>query len=293
METYWKPKGWLAIILGIITQQFVFLYVNKARYFGVYSVLMIAIMIIDVNYYWVLFILCPVHAYIAARRYKSSENRLWYARWWMPLLANFSILSIIFVSRVFIIDYYSIPSSAMAPSLNEGEYIVIDKRGFGNYRFAGVQFGKSESKVEPERGEIIAFQYPKNPQIDFVQRIIGLPGDTIVYKNKKLVVIPSCEGKTDLCSDPIIEKVEIKPYDKYSVVYEESIDKNKYNILNNKNRRDQMHRYYQQNENPTGVWKVPAGQYFVMGDNRDNSLDSRYFGFVPKGYIIGTVAYSW
>lgn len=113
-----------------------------------------------------------------------QQKRSWYANWWAPLLYLLIILTSLFTVRTFYFETFSIPSGSMNPYLKPGEQLVITKHGFGNYRCLGVQILKTEPTKKPKRGDIIVFQYPQSPQIDYVKRVIGLPVDKIIYRNK-------------------------------------------------------------------------------------------------------------
>jgi len=183
--------------------------------------------------------------------------------------------------RVFLVQAFNIPSGSMKPTLLVGDFILVNKLVYGDWTFGipftGIDFYTYKNRmVKPDRGDIIVFKYPENPKIDFIKRIIALPGDTvevkddIVYINGKRLH----REKAGFYSEHG-EKVQI---------YKECTIR-KYH--NNKKYCYTTKEIYENEGKNFGPIKVPDGHYFVMGDNRDNSRDSRFWGFVPDNYIIG------
>lgn len=309
-ENTWKPSKPLAILLGLFFQQFAFLYVNKAKLFWGYLVIALAIGFasitvgndtdlkqwIESGYITIAFaLICSIHAFLLAKSY-SDEIRNWYAKWWMVLVIAISVLAIIVFVRGFFIEPFAIPSSAMSPTFKPGDHVIVGKVGFGNYRYSGIQLHKTEPSEFPLRGEVIVFQYPQDPSIDYIKRVVGLPGDSIIYRNKTIFIKERCEsGSTDCPSYKAIEKVEVstsnsgEPID----VFSESIGQTTYNISIHNMRSALASHYFSQPGTQQDEWIVPDGHYFVLGDNRDNSLDSRYWGFVPSENVIGRVIFRW
>lgn len=329
MKHQWKPRGWLAIILGLFFQPFVFLYVNRPKYFFSYLVLIAGIIILDLKLHtdpvagvwyesiyfsWIIIVLCPIHAFIITRNYDSQAPRGCYASWWGTSLCFIAVMASLIALRSFYFEPFTIPAKSMSPTLNPGDQIIVGKSGFGNYRYLGMQVKTSIPSVKPARGDVIVFQYPPDPQIDYVKRVIGLPGDRIIYRNKSIYIKQSCSQGSDNCPEYEIVTREAKqqlakqltkqlakhltkksskelPADVF--VYEESIGNNTYKIWLNSSRNDFVNRYFNQAGTRRDEWLVPEGHYFVLGDNRDNSADSRYWGFVPQENIIGKVIYVW
>jgi len=184
---------------------------------------------------------------------------------WLGLVFIFLI---VFIFRAFFYDFYRLPSTSMYPDFDQGSYVVVNKFGYGNYEALGISLFKSSLTSAINRGDVIVFKYPNNKDFDYIKRVIGVPGDKLFYKNKKLFV----NG----------DKLEIKKIfdtDTYEI-YEEKIDNAVYRIANTPARKS-----------GTFEFIVPEGKYFVMGDNRDNSNDSRYWGFVPGTDIVGSVVH--
>jgi signal peptidase I len=192
----------------------------------------------------------------------------------------FPVILIVLLVRSFLAEPFRIPSSSMMPTLLIGDFILVNKFAYG------LRLPVLDKKVvaigEPARGDVVVFRFPRNPSQDYIKRVIGLPGDEIVYRNKTLWV----NG----------EQVDARPVGRYvgsgsgrdmtgAELRIESLPGVEHRIL-----QKSAPAYMPQGE---GLWKVPEGQYFVMGDNRDNSEDSRYWGFVPEANLVGKAFLIW
>ncbi len=190
----------------------------------------------------------------------------------------FPVLLAVFLLRAFVYEPFRIPSGSLQPSLLIGDFILVSKFDYG------VRLPILHTKVietgKPTRGDVFVFRWPPNPSVLFIKRIIGLPGDHISYINKVLT----------------INGHEItQEYDKNTIDYDES--GNSFAVIQKtENLFGIKHDIYQMMTRNSADFKdiiVPPGMYFAMGDNRDNSADSRYFGFVPDGNIVGKAVLSW
>ncbi len=188
----------------------------------------------------------------------------------------FPVLLIVFVIRSFIVEPFKIPSGSMMPTLISGDFIAVNKFAYG-IRFP--VWNKTLINLgSPNRGDVFVFHYPKNPSIDYIKRVVGLPGDEIKYVNKELII----NGQS----------IELKFKDKYNyetndgqimsaLEFEELLVDSSHSILTH----DIPSENYQFN--------VPEGHYLAMGDNRDNSSDSRAWGFVPEQLLVGKAFIIW
>jgi signal peptidase I len=195
----------------------------------------------------------------------------------------------------FQIAFYRIPAGSMAPTLQIGDQILVEKVSYG-MRVPFTQI-KITDGTPVARGDVMVFRYPPKPSLDYIKRVVGLPGDVIEYKNKLLTINGQPISKSAL--PDYFDEDQMT----YAKMFEEQIGGKTHRLLNNDrrpagwNEADTEGNYpFKQNcqYSELGVsCKVPAGHYFMMGDNRDNSLDSRYFGFVPDANIVGRAFFVW
>lgn len=185
----------------------------------------------------------------------------------------FPVLLVVLIVRSFIVEPFRIPSESMRPTLNVGDFIAVNKYAYG------LRLPIINTKVipvgEPQRGDVIVFRFPPDPSTNFIKRVVGLPGDEIRYEDKHLFVNGQ-EVSRELLTNQVPQAPEM-------TLWEETLGEVHHPIYYNPERRslDQA------------VITVPAGQYFVMGDNRDNSSDSRVWGFVPEQNIVGRAFGVW
>lgn len=217
----------------------------------------------------------------------------------------FPILLFIVVLRSFLYEPFQIPSASMKPTLTEGDFILVNKYNYG-LRLPVT----SDKFVEiglPQRGDVAVFRAPHPPHEDYIKRVVGLPGDTVIYTgNKDLYVIPHCSSDTPRHQCPKKQKVErqLVAGEKYidlnpdtgdwreTDLYVEDLGEKKHGIIINPRLPEwEKHGLRRMRE-----FKVPSGHYFVMGDNRDNSHDSRYWSytsFVPEENLVGEAVSIW
>ena len=185
----------------------------------------------------------------------------------------FPILFVVLLVRSFFIEPYKIPSGSMIPTLMIGDFILVDKNIYG-YKLPLTNITLIDNE-DPQRGDVVVFKYPENKEINYIKRIVGLPGDKLVYKNKRLYVNGNEYTHTQI--EHTFDPVEIADCQ----VYIENNFSKEYLILN-------------QSSPPFNFqYQVPDDTYFVLGDNRDNSNDSRYWGPVPKENLVGKAFYIW
>ncbi|CAM8358473.1 signal peptidase I [Candidatus Methylopumilus universalis] len=198
-----------------------------------------------------------------------------------PILVEYSksffpVIFLVFFIRSFIAEPFKIPSGSMMPTLLAGDFILVSKFSYGirvpilNYTMIEVD--------KPKRGDVFVFHYPPKPSIDYIKRVVGLPGDLIEYKSKTLYI-----------NDKKIEQTFV---DKYPYVMNEihHIEAKEFKeALGNVNHSILIHDLPGENFK----FEVPQGHYLAFGDNRDNSADSRVWGFVPEHNLVGRAFFIW
>lgn len=203
---------------------------------------------------------------------KAEENAVWET---VKVIVQALLLAL--VVRTFLFQPFTIPSGSMKSNLLIGDYLFVSKYSYGISKhsfplapdlFSGRIFGS-----EPERGDVAVFKLPSNPSIDYIKRVIGLPGDTIQMKQGVLIINGKEVTKTRIEDYRDAESGDVIPM--FNEVLPNGVE---YTTLD----------VYTSEGDNTGVFEVPAGHYFMMGDNRDNSLDSRFdVGFVPFENFVG------
>ena len=205
----------------------------------------------------------------------------------------FPVIALIFVLRSFLYEPFKIPSSSMVPTLLVGDLILVNKFTYG------IRLPILQKKVvdigNPQRGDVMVFKYPNDMSQDYIKRVVGVPGDTIVYEDKRLTVNGKPVAYTPL--DDYLDD-ENPVYHKHLV---ENLAGVPHRILNSDNKPGIevgiVENFPQREACDFSYEKftctVPAGNYFMMGDNRDHSLDSRYWGFVPDKNIVGKAFFVW
>jgi signal peptidase I len=205
----------------------------------------------------------------------------------------FPVIALVFVLRSFLYEPFKIPSTSMVPTLLVGDLILVNKFTYG------IRLPVLNKKIidvnDPQRGDVMVFKYPKDMSQDYIKRVVGVPGDKIVYENKRLTVNGkqvSYTAMDDYLDDerPIYHKqyVENLTGVPHRILNMDSKPGIEVSSVENFPKREACDFSY---EKFTCI--VPEGNYFMMGDNRDNSLDSRYWGFVPNKNIVGKAFFVW
>ncbi|MCF6225199.1 MAG: signal peptidase I [Xanthomonadales bacterium] len=221
--------------------------------------------------------------FLRRRRIKKAEQSQ--TEYKEPMLVEWSVslfpvLLLVLVVRSFIFEPFKIPTGSMIPTLHVGDFIAVNKSAYG------LRLPVLNTKIfdigDPKRGDVAVFRYPPDPSLNYIKRVIGLPGDKIIYRNKHLFIngepatleaIGNYQKSETKCGKPRAGEVRFK----------EVLDGVEHDVLIRNgwgNAREQ-------------IITVPEGMYFVMGDNRDNSLDSRAWGFVPEENLMGRATYVW
>ena len=224
---------------------------------------------------------------------RESREKLLMQPWWLDWTAGlFPVIVVVFVLRSFLFEPFKIPSGSMIPTLHIGDLILVNKFHYGiRLPVANTQLTEG---TPVQRGDVMVFRYPPKPSVDYIKRVVALPGDEVAYINKTL----SINGQ------PVPTEVLPDFFDESTMRYHkhrrETLGTKTYQTLQDDDRpafvpgADQFPGRENCNYTVEGVTcKVPAGHYFMMGDNRDNSLDSRYFGFVPDANIVGKAFFVW
>lgn len=235
-----------------------------------------------------------------ATKGKGNENFIitWAYDFW-------PVLAVVLVLRSFFFEPFNIPSDSMVPTLETGDYILVNK-----YQY-GIRLPITNTKVldigEPQRGDVAVFRYPENPKISYIKRIIGLPGDHIEFDNGQLIINGQ---KISQVTTEFSREKDILDTPK-SIYYTETMGEHQHlvRILEGQNTLVGAFNYAQKKEDLPFVardndrfiksngqsWEVtvPKGKYFAMGDNRDQSADSRFWGFVPEENLTGHAIYVW
>ncbi len=221
-------------------------------------------------------------------RAPGSKDPLW-VEWGAGF---FPVILIVFVLRSFLFEPFKIPSGSMIPTLLVGDFILVNKFTYG-IRLPVIN-KKIISINDPQRGDVMVFRYPEDPSLDYIKRVVGLPGDTVAYQHKRLTI----NGQP--VDAKKIEDFEHRDRMYFSEQYLASMGGVEHRFLNDTDAPafipDASRFPHRENctYNAAGViCKVPAGHYFMMGDNRDNSRDSRSWGFVPEENIVGKAFFIW
>jgi len=224
---------------------------------------------------------------------EEATSHLLMQPWWLDWTAGlFPVILLVFLLRSFLFEPFKIPSGSMLPTLESGDLILVNKFSYG------IRLPVIDKKVvdykEPARGDVVVFRYPPDPRIDYIKRIVGLPGDEVAWLNKTLTL----NGK------PVTTSPLPDYYDDDSRRYTKALSENLAGLDHRILIRDDRPPFIAGTEpypnkeacsySAEGVTcKVPPGHYFVMGDNRDNSIDSRYWGFVPDRNLKGRAFFVW
>jgi signal peptidase I len=210
--------------------------------------------------------------------------------WVESTSSMFPVIALIMVFRSFVYEPFQIPSGSMMPTLLIGDFILVEKFAYG-LRDPVFRHKLIETS-EPERGDVVVFKYPPQPNIDYIKRVVGMPGDTVRYSADKQICIAP-KGTADCTVVPLTNMTDSEFAQNMTrlVRFNEELGDADHQILVNPLKRDRTLAY--QPRPGISEWVVPEGEYFMMGDNRDNSADSRYWGFVPEANLVGKAVAIW
>jgi signal peptidase I len=251
---------------------------------GFPALLLLAVVICGIAWAW--------DKYFLAKKRPAGEL----AHWGIEVPASiFWVLLIVFVLRSFVAEPFRIPSSSMRPGLVTGDFILVNKFTYG------IRLPVLDNKVVPvgvpARGDVAVFKAPHEPDKDYIKRIVAVPGDNLTYENKKLTINGKAVPQTEKGSYSYSEFGQFLT----SMRFTEDIEGRKYDIAVFPQAPSFVpaQRYPGspvpkcENQGEVLTCKVPEGHYLAMGDNRDNSLDGRYWGFVPDSHLRGKAFFIW
>ena len=232
-----------------------------------------------------------------------ARERLLMQPWWLDWTAGlFPVILVVFVLRSFLFEPFKIPSGSMIPTLWVGDLILVNKFHYG------VRLPVINTQVtagEPvRRGDVMVFRYPPKPSLDYIKRVVGVPGDEVAYLNKQLTIngqpVPKASLPDFFEEDSLSYIKQFQETFPVGASASEMASSKTVRLLNNAERpafiagTEDFPFKNQCSYSVEGVvCKVPPGHFFMMGDNRDNSLDSRYWGFVPEANIVGKAILVW
>lgn len=248
------------------------------------------------NFALILFVLCLITGALwALDRFHFRKLRAINGKdpVWVEYGASFfPVILAVFVLRSFIVEPFKIPSGSMIPTLLVGDFILVNKFTYG------IRLPVINQKIipinDPARGDVMVFRYPEDPSLDYIKRVVGIPGDKIVYQHKRLTV--------NGAEIPVTQKEDYLHPERlyYSQQFAAKLGEIEHQYLNDADAPESVpdvNRFPHRDAciyNSSGVMcTVPAGHYFMMGDNRDNSRDSRVWGFVPDANIVGKAFFVW
>lgn len=232
---------------------------------------------------------------LQARRIAGNPNAA--EPWWVEYAKSFfPVILAVFLLRSFLVEPFKIPSGSMIPTLHVGDFILVNKFTYG------IRLPIISKKIveinNPERGDVMVFHYPENPAVDYIKRVVGLPGDIVTYRGKQVLINGIAqEQKGEGEYNYVDNGLSFVHTNRYS----ENLGGHTHPILQNPEApalhigsvadfplREQCSYGFDEMR-----CTVPTGHYFMMGDNRDNSRDSRYWGFVPDKLIVGKAFFIW
>ena len=227
----------------------------------------------------------------------QARDTLLMQPWWLDWTAGlFPVILVVFLLRSFLFEPFKIPSGSMIPTLLVGDLILVNKYHYG------VRLPVINKKIinnnDPQRGDVMVFRFPKDTSIDYIKRVVGIPGDEISFRNQQLFVNGEAAPLEQTPPPGFYDEEALR----YFPEFKEKFGSVEHRILVNPQSQpfygaeDKITFPFRENcrYSAEGVTcKVPAGHYFMMGDNRDNSQDSRFWGFVPDENIVGRAFFVW
>lgn len=274
-----QPRKWLIIVLGLLTPVLSFLYIGKGKWALGCFVLMLAAIALLPAYAVMQYVLSLFNltALIVACMFGFRRQA---ATWWQlhgMLKGALSLCIVLLMLRVMFLNFYRVPSASMLPTIQQGSYLIVKRWGVGYFN---QWLGQSFDVSQLQRGEVIVFDFPPRPSETFIKRVVALPGDKVAFDKGSLWL----NGRK--------QPLKVQQTSPYLGYFTEQIGQQPYTIVRMLD-QDYSARYQFMQSCPLisnlRVCTVPAGQVFVLGDNRDQSADSRFWGYVPAQNVIGKV----
>lgn len=275
-----KPRAWLVVLLAVLSPALAFLYIGKGKWGGLYFIINLLFLYFLKLHPFMPFAVLLLHllGLIAAciMAHKAVTYNWYRLHVFLKILAGLYLLAV--MTRLLWFNVYHISSVSMYPTIHQGGYLIAKRWGLGYFNpLLGRQFDIQQLT----RGEVILFAYPLKPSHVYIKRVIGLPGDKIAFDKGTLLL----NGKKQI----LRVQPQSSPYIAY---YDEQIGSQPYTIVRMLDQDFSASYQFMKScpvINQLNVCTVPAGQVFVLGDNRDQSADSRFWGYVPVQNIIGRV----
>lgn len=278
-----QPKKWLLVVCSVLGSFTGFLYLGRFKWLLLYSLLtLITVMgqlyaphaVWDVVFY-LIYVVGVVHClYLGWQVQAQGWNR-----YHIGLKAFLVICVTWLVMRCFVINYYTQPSRSMLPNIETNSMVLMKRWGWG---ILNPIFGKQYPLQDLKRGDIIFFQYPENPNIIYIKRVVALPNDRVAFIHGNMVlngkIVPVSVASNTVEASNIQVFQEHNTDQNYTIYRQAHVTQTQYPFMNTCPKTDLGHECI-----------VPKNQLFVLGDNREESSDSRYWGYVPATHIVGTL----
>jgi len=296
-----KPKTWIAAVLGFLSPPVGLLYAAHAPAALAYFALGLAVGVLGMlSLAWrtpaslatlLLMLVGAWHAWRLARSYPDEKPRPGYSRWYGLLGAVAGVSAIVLLFRSFLFEPFRAPSASMLPTVPVHASLIAQKWGYGHYGSFGRTLLRTPISAPLARGDLVVFDYPPDPSVVFVKRLVGLPGDKIAYRGKQLFINGAAvplRPDGDFV-DPDTHRtlgrfIEALPGGEHAVLIGEQAfplrPESKFPF-------SEQCRYGADEV----ACEVPPGHFYVLGDHRDNSNDSRMWGFVPADHIVGRIVF--
>ncbi|MDQ1815931.1 signal peptidase I [Massilia sp. CCM 9210] len=299
----WKPNKWIATALNIFFSPLGLVYAGAPRLaalvFGGALLLMCAIFFllpgplsatVMVAFQVALAVLCMSAAYLIAARAPVRAVRPVSTRWHVLLAIMLTYFTTVVGLRAFFYETFRAPSTSMAPAIESGAHLLVQKWGYGHASTFGITFASRPISAPMTRGDLIVFDFSLDPSQQYIKRLVGLPGDKVAYRDRQLFINGAATRVREL--EAYLDPEQLVAFQRF----EEQLGNVRFQILlrtgearSIKEPDDFAFKENCVHEAMAMQCEVPPGHYFVMGDNRDNSYDSRYWGFVRANQVVGKV----